>query len=58
MTFRLWRCFSRDIAIFGELSDFSLLGGTSSILGTFLGGTSEKLTLYNMRGTVNQVWLV
>ena len=29
-------------AILGELSSFSLLGGTSSILRTFLGGTSEK----------------
>ena len=29
-------------AIFGELSHFSLLGGTSSILRTFLGGTSQK----------------
>ena len=29
-------------ATFGELSHFSLLGGTSSILRTFLGGTSEK----------------
>ena len=27
---------------FGELSQFSLLSGTSSILRTFLGGTSEK----------------
>ena len=29
--------------IFGELSHFSILGGTSSILRTFLGGTSEKI---------------
>ena len=29
-------------AISSELSNFSLLGGTSSILRTFLGGTSEK----------------
>ena len=29
-------------AIFGELSHFSLLGGTSAILRTFLGGTSQK----------------
>ena len=29
-------------AIFGELSNFSLLGRTSSILKTFLGGTSQK----------------
>ena len=29
-------------AIFGELSHFSLLGGTSSILRTFLGGTNQK----------------
>ena len=29
-------------AILGELSSFSLLGGTSSLLRTFLGGTSEK----------------
>ena len=28
--------------IFDELSHFSLLGGTSSIFTTFLGGTSEK----------------
>ena len=28
--------------IFIELSNFSLLGGTSSILVTFLGGTSKK----------------
>ena len=28
--------------IFIELSNFSLLGGTSSILVTFLGGTSQK----------------
>ena len=34
--------FSWDIAIFGELSHFSLLGVTSSILRTFLGGTSQK----------------
>ena len=34
--------FSRDIAIVGELSHFSLSGWTSSILRTFLGGTSEK----------------
>ena len=27
---------------FDELSQFSLLGGTSSILKTFLGGTSQK----------------
>ena len=32
--------------IFGELSHFSLLGGTSSILRTFLGRTSKKNTLY------------
>ena len=29
-------------AISSELSNFSLLGGTSSILRTFLGGTSQK----------------
>ena len=29
-------------AILGEFSHFSLLGGTSSILRTFLGGTSQK----------------
>ena len=29
-------------AIFGKLSHFSLLGGTSSILKTSLGGTSQK----------------
>ena len=29
-------------AIFGGLSNFSLLGGTSSILRIFLGGTSQK----------------
>ena len=38
--------FSRDIAMFGELSnlfsEISVLGGTSSILRTFLGGTSQK----------------
>ena len=30
-------------AIFGKLRHFSLLGGTSSILRTFLGGTSEEI---------------
>ena len=30
------------IAIFDELSNFSVLGGTSSILRTFLGRTSQK----------------
>ena len=34
--------FSRDISLSGELCHFSLLGGTSSILRTFLGGTSKK----------------
>ena len=33
-------------AISSELSNFSLLGGTSSILKTFLGGTGKKNTLY------------
>ena len=37
--------FNRDSAIIGELSNFSLSGGTSSILRTFLGGTSKKNTL-------------
>ena len=36
-------------AILGEISSFSLLGGTSSMLRTFLGGTSEKThtTMYS-----------
>ena len=29
--------------ISGELSNFSILGGTSSVLRIFLGGTSEKI---------------
>ena len=39
-----WTCtFSEGFfASFGKLSHFSLLGGTSSILRTFLGGTSQK----------------
>ena len=36
-TFLVW-----IFAISSELSNFSLLGGTSSILRTFLGGTSQK----------------
>ena len=35
--------FSRDISNFDELFIFLLLGGTSSILRTFLGGTSQKI---------------
>ena len=35
--------FSRDTAVFGRLSHFSLLGGTGSILRFFLGGTSTKI---------------
>ena len=31
----IWTFFCRDIAIFGELSHFSILGGTSSILKTY-----------------------
>ena len=33
--------------LFWMKGHFSLLGGTSSILRTFLGETSEKVTLYN-----------
>ena len=46
---KVWRALTwtftflvRICAIFGELSHFSLLGGTSSILRTFLGGTSQN----------------
>ena len=39
--------FSTDISIFDELIPFSLLGGTSFILRTFLGGTSKKTPCTN-----------
>ena len=38
--------FSRDISYFDDVFICLLLGGTSSILRTFLGGTSQKTTLY------------
>ena len=37
-----WTFLVGIFAIFGKLSHCSLLGGTSSILRTFLGGTSKK----------------
>ena len=40
-------------AIFGKISNFSLLGGTSSILRTFLGGTSQK---NHPVGAFGEVW--
>ena len=65
---KVWRTLTRIFtflvgifAIFSELSHFFLLGGTSSILRTLLGGTSKRNTLYMLSETVlfhrNTVWL-